>query len=74
MTRSILQIDEYMSMSYDEICLFIEHDDMVIIERHENKKHPNIDLKNMSDEEIAKKYNYSSIDSVKERIKKKLNK
>ena len=68
----MLTIEEFMSMTYDEVCAFLERDNRLIREGRVNINQPNIDLKNMSDEEIAQKYNYSSIDTIREKVNKKL--
>ncbi len=71
--ETMLTIDELMSMSCDEVTVFLERRKKMINEGKVTKNQPYIDLQNMPDEEIARKYGFTPLETVRARIQKKLN-
>ena len=74
MNRPMITIDECMSMSEKELNAFLDRDEQMLAEGLINESQPNVDLKGMSDEEIAQKYGFTPINVVYDKIMQKLNK
>ena len=70
----MITIDEYMSMSKEELNEFIKRNEQLIAEGVIDKNQPVVDLMGMSDEEIIQKYNLIPMNVVYERIMERLNK
>ena len=73
MERPMITLDELMSMSEKEINEFIDRDEQLLAAGLIDENQPNIDLMGMTDEEIAKKYGYTPMNVVYDRIMRKLN-
>ena len=69
----MITIDEYMSMSKEELNDFINRNEQLIAEGVIGKGQPVVDFMGMSDEEIIQKYNLVPINVVYERIMERLN-
>ena len=72
MDRRKITIDEYMSMTEQELNDFLDRDEQMLAAGMIDENQPNVDLLGMSDEEIAQKYGYTPINVVYDRIMKKL--
>lgn len=72
MDRRKITIDEFMSMTEQELNDFLDRDKQLLAAGMIDENQPNVDLLGMSDEEIAQKYGYTPINIVYERIMKKL--
>lgn len=72
MDRRKITIDEYMSMTEQELNDFLDRDEQLLAAGMIDENQPNVDLLGMSDEEIAQKYGYIPINVVYDRIMKKL--
>ncbi|MGM9770576.1 MAG: hypothetical protein ACI3Y6_07685 [Candidatus Cryptobacteroides sp.] len=72
MDRRKITIDEYMSMTEQELNDFLDRDEQLLAAGMIDENQPNVDLLGMSDEEIAQKYGYTPINVVYDRIMKKL--
>lgn len=70
----MITIDEYMSMSKEELNEFIKRNEQLIAEGVIDKNQPVVDFMGMSGEEIAQKYGYTPMNVVYERIMERLNK
>ena len=70
----MITIDECMAMSEKELNAFLDRDEQMLAEGLINESQPNVDLKGMSDEEIAQKYGFTPINVVYDKIMQKLNK
>ena len=73
MERLMITIDEYMSMSENELNEFINRREKLLSEGVIGENQPVVDLMGMSGEEIAQKYGYTPMNVVYERIMQKLN-
>ena len=69
----MITIDEYMSMSEEELKEFTDRHEQLIAEGVIDESQLVVDLMGMSDEEIAQKYGYTPMNVVYERIMEKLN-
>lgn len=72
MDRRKITIDEFMSMTEQELNDFLDRDEQLLAAGMIDENQPNVDLLGMSDEEIAQKYGYTPINVVYDRIMKKL--
>ena len=72
MDRRKITIDEYMSMTEQELNDFLDRDEQLLAAGMIDENQPNVDLLGMSDEEIAQKYGYTPINVFYDRIMKKL--
>lgn len=72
MGRRKITIDEYMSMTEQELNDFLDRYEQLLAAGMIDENQPNVDLLGMSDEEIAQKYGYIPINVVYDRIMKKL--
>ena len=72
MDRRKITIDEYMSMTEQELNDFLDRYEQLLAAGMIDENQPNVDLLGMSDEEIAQKYGYTPINVVYDRIMKKL--
>ena len=70
----MITIDEYMSMSREELEEFTNWHARLVAEGVMDEDQPVIDFMGMSDEEIAQKYDFTPMEVVYERIMDKLNK
>ena len=70
----MITIDECIYMSEKELNEFLGRDEKLLKEGMIDESHPNVDLMEMSDEEIAQKYGFSPINVVYKKIMQKLNK
>ena len=70
----MITIDEYMSMSKEELNEFIKRNEHLIAEGVIDENQPVVDFMGMSDEEIIQKYNLIPMNVVYERIMERLNK
>lgn len=69
-----ITIDECMSMSKKELNEFIDNDKRMLAEGLIDESQPNVDLKGMSDYEIAQKYGFKPINVVYDKIMEKISK
>ena len=69
----MITLDEYMSMSKEELDEFHDRDERLITEGLVDENQPNIDLMGMTSEEIIQRYNLVPITQVYDNITKKLN-
>lgn len=72
MDRRKITIDEFMSMTEQELNDFLDRDEQLLAAGLIDENQPNVDLLGMSDEEIAQKYGFTPINIVYDRIMKKL--
>ena len=74
MKKTMITIDEYMSMSEEELNEFIDRHEHLIAEGVIDENQPMVDFMGMSTEEMVQKYNLTPINVVYERIMERLNK
>ena len=72
MERSIITIDECMSMSQVELKEFLENDEKLLSQGIGDRNESNIDFQGMTIQDVAKKYGCFTIEEVFAELRKKL--
>ena len=72
MERSIITIDECMSMSQEELKEFLENDEKLLSQGIGDRNESNIDFLGMTIQDVAKKYGCIPIEEVFGELSKKL--
>lgn len=72
MKRPTITLEEFITMSIEELDAFIERDRWLIAQGLVSEDDPTVDMMGMTIEQIADKYHYYTIDEVRDNIVRKL--